>query len=216
MGIGALVWDWNGTLLNDVDICVESINQLLTARNIPALNYHTYREVFGFPVRDYYTKAGFDFEAEPFDIVAIEFIDIYRNHLPGCSLFNGVHQTLQYFSEKGLPQYVLSAMQQEMLETSLREKGILEFFDHVAGTGDHFANGKHDAAIRLQKIINREPAGVMLIGDTIHDSEVASDMGWECTLIANGHQSANRLANTDRIVLESLEALKFLLNGHSF
>jgi len=212
----ALVWDWNGTLLNDVEICVESINHLLQARDIPLLNYESYRQVFGFPVRDYYEKAGFDFSTEPFDIVAIEFIDIYRAHLPACSLFADVVQTLEFFNSIGIPQYVLSAMQQEMLEKSLEEKGILQFFQLAAGTGDHFASGKIESAIRLQNQINCDPSDVLLIGDTIHDSEVAAEMGWECILIAKGHQSAERLQKTGRKVLENLTALNQHLNGHSF
>jgi len=214
--IKALIWDWNGTLLNDVKICVDSINHLLKARNIPLMSYDSYRQLFGFPVRNYYEKAGFDFSTEPFDIVAIEFINAYRDHLSACSLFGDVVNTLEFFHTRCIPQFVLSAMQQEMLEKSLQEKGILHFFSFVAGTGDHYANGKLESAISLQRHIIGNPSDVLLIGDTIHDSEVAAGMGWECVLISSGHQTAERLQQTGRIVLENLTVLKHYLNGHSF
>jgi phosphoglycolate phosphatase len=214
--VKAIVWDWNGTLLNDINICVDSINRMLQSRNIPLLSYDSYRDVFGFPVRDYYAKAGFDFFKEPFDVVAVEFIDIYRTHLPECSLFPEVIQVLEQISKSKLPQYVLSAMEQEMLESSLHEKGITQYFKIIAGTGDHFADGKLGSAKRLQKLIGLKPAHVLMIGDTIHDYEVAMEMGWQSILISNGHQSEIRLLETGRPVLQSLTMIGKYLNGYSF
>ena len=212
--IKAVVWDWNGTMLNDVHICVDSINVMLKKRNIPLLNYHTYRQVFGFPVREYYEKAGFNFHFEPFDIVAVEFIDIYRTHLEKCTLFPETNAVLAQVSEQGLPQYVLSAMEQGLLDSSLIAKGIAHHFRFIAGTGDHYADGKSGSAKRLQKIMDCEPQEVMLIGDTIHDFEVAEEMGWKSILIANGHQSEERLMKTGRPVLSSIALVHKYLNGN--
>ncbi|MCK4288095.1 MAG: HAD hydrolase-like protein, partial [Bacteroidales bacterium] len=62
--IKTIIWDWNGTLLNDIDICINSINILLEHRNIENLTKEIYKEIFTFPVKDYYSKAGFDFTKE--------------------------------------------------------------------------------------------------------------------------------------------------------
>ena len=56
-----IIWDWNGTLLNDRWLCVEAINQALNKRNLPMLTEGKYKDVFSFPVEDYYKKVGFDF-----------------------------------------------------------------------------------------------------------------------------------------------------------
>jgi phosphoglycolate phosphatase len=76
-GINTIIWDWNGTLLDDVDMCIESINILLKRRNLDMLSRKRYRDIFTFPVRDYYETAGFNFSKEPWDKVAHEFIDLY-------------------------------------------------------------------------------------------------------------------------------------------
>lgn len=213
--VKAVVWDWNGTMLNDVHICVDSINTLLKQRKVPALNYHTYRGVFGFPVRDYYEKAGFDFNCEPFDVVAVEFIDIYRTHLEKCSLFPEVSGVLQQISESDVPQFVLSAMEQDLLESSLASKGIAGYFRFIAGTGDHYADGKEASARRLQELIDAKPHEILLVGDTIHDHEVADAMGWQCVLVSNGHQSEERLRETGRPVVGCISLIPAYLNGQS-
>ena len=97
--INTIIWDWNGTLLNDIEICVDSINILLKQRNHNTLSFKKYRDIFTFPVKDYYVKAGFDFEKEPFDEVAIEFIDIYREKILKAGLFSEVEHILKFFKE---------------------------------------------------------------------------------------------------------------------
>ena len=59
-----IIWDWNGTLLDDKWLCVESINQALQKRNLPELSDDRYMEVFTFPVQEYYKAVGFDFDKE--------------------------------------------------------------------------------------------------------------------------------------------------------
>ena len=89
-----IIWDWNGTLLDDADICLESINSMLKARNLPRLTLASYREVFTFPVIDYYKKVGFDFTREPWETVAMEFINKYLHALPACGLTVFAKETL--------------------------------------------------------------------------------------------------------------------------
>ena len=63
-----ILWDWNGTLLNDTDFCISIVNGLLRARDKEALTKARYLEIFNFPVKDYYKKAGFDFSKEELDL----------------------------------------------------------------------------------------------------------------------------------------------------
>jgi len=81
-----IIWDWNGTLLDDMDICISSMNRMLSKRELPELNIDKYRDVFTFPVIDYYKAIGFDFRKEPWDVAAHEFIWLYLEALPGIGL----------------------------------------------------------------------------------------------------------------------------------
>ena len=54
--INVILWDWNGTLLDDVEVCIESMNSMLSKRKKPLLTREHYKEIFTFPVIDYYRK----------------------------------------------------------------------------------------------------------------------------------------------------------------
>ena len=123
-----VIWDWNGTLLDDIDLCINSINKLLINRNLPIVEKETYREIFSFPVQDYYKALGFDFKKEDFSIPAHQFIDLYKTGFDSCGIQKNALEVLQNFKEKGIHQFVLSAMEHEMLEKTLMGKGISEYF----------------------------------------------------------------------------------------
>lgn len=195
-----LFWDWNGTLLDDVDICIQCINHLLERRNLPLLSREKYLQIFDFPVINYYEKAGFSFKNESFDDVAEEFMDWYHEYLPEAGLFPEAVHVLTKFKNKGYRQVILSAMEHESLLKTLDKRGVLPFFDEVAGINDIYANGKLDSARALLKRLDLNGSESLLLGDTLHDLEVANDLGIKHVLVADGHQSAARLlAKTNHV-----------------
>ena len=205
--MNSIIWDWNGTLLNDLDVCISCINVLLERRNLPLLDKAVYKEVFSFPVIDYYKAIGFDFSKEDFSIPAHEFIDLYEENIKNCSLHPAAKQVLHSFNKKGFRQFVLSAMHQNMLEQTLKHNGILQYFEGIAGLNDHYAVSKIDRGRQLIKEFQIEKNKARIIGDTIHDFEVARELGIECILVADGHQSEERLKATETNVVSSLEML---------
>ncbi|MEZ5103782.1 MAG: HAD hydrolase-like protein [Draconibacterium sp.] len=201
----SIIWDWNGTLLNDLDFCISTINVLLKKRELPLLNHYSYKEVFSFPVKDYYQAVGFDFSKEDFAIPAQEFIDLYDGGVNGCTLHNSAIEVLEYFQKQGIRQFVLSAMRQTMLEKTLKQNNIFNFFEGVAGLNDHYAFSKIERGKQLLAEFEIEKQNAWMVGDTIHDFEVASELGTQCILIADGHQSEERLKQTGAPIILSLK-----------
>ncbi|HPE58100.1 MAG TPA: HAD family hydrolase [Bacteroidales bacterium] len=210
--INTIIWDWNGTLLDDISICINAINQLLSERNLNLLTIEKYREVFTFPVIDYYKAVGFDFEKEEWDRVAHDFIRKYDENLQGASLFPDVSIVLSAFKNKNYKQYMVSAMQHEFLEQTVQNLGIRDYFIEISGIRDHFANSKISMAKSFLREHNINKQSACLIGDTLHDHEVAEALGISCILIANGHQSYSRLARSGVPVLNSLSELSGFFN----
>jgi len=202
-----IIWDWNGTLLDDAEICREAINKMLKARCLPELSLAKYRDVFSFPVKDYYKEVGFDFTLEPWEPVAMEFINLYLTALPGCGLTPFAAKTLEAFKQKGYSQAIVSAMQHDALQKSVLELGIYEYFDFIGGIGDHYGGGKIDNARNYYTSAGLNPAQITLIGDTLHDSEVAAELQCKCILVATGHQSFKRLLSTGLPVIKNLSEI---------
>ena len=84
-----IIWDWNGTLLNDRQFCIKIMNGVLSRRDMDEMTEEWFLDNFCFPVKDYYVKLGFDFDKEPFSISGTEFIHEYvkRDHEPDLHLY---------------------------------------------------------------------------------------------------------------------------------
>lgn len=200
----AIIWDWNGTLLNDLEVSIASMNLMLRQRNYTELTKDRYREIFTFPVRDYYTLAGFDFAKDDWETVAMEFIRNYRESVHLSALYEHALFVLDHFHHAGKRQFILSAMQQEFLEETVFARLKNGYFEQIAGLNDHYAATKTENARLLVKEINIPKSEIVMIGDTLHDFEVAQHAGIQCILVASGHQSRQRLEKSGALVINSL------------
>jgi phosphoglycolate phosphatase len=213
--INTVLWDWNGTLLNDSGICIDAINILLQRRRLQELSRSRYLEIFTFPVKDYYTEAGFRFSEEPWDLVAMEFMHLYFEKLKSAEIFNDANEVLGKIRKMGIRQVMISAMEHDSLTRAVKEKGLSEFFESIAGIEDHYAGGKTENARNTMARLDIDPGSTVFIGDTIHDHEVAGELGVQCILVSRGHQSFERLLGTGRNVFPDLKQIVgYICNNH--
>ena len=203
-----IIWDWNGTLINDRWLALKVMNSLLSSRNLPNLSTEKYLEIFDFPVKDYYQTAGFDFEKESFEIVGSEFIRHYNEQIHDCQMHEHAITALTSFKNKKLKQFVLSARNHSELEKEFKHYKIEKYFESFSGLSDDYANGKTELGLQLIEKQNIDISQAVLIGDTVHDFEVAQELGLDCILVEGGHHSLARLKECNAIVIPDLSHLK--------
>ncbi|MDD4603232.1 MAG: HAD family hydrolase [Bacteroidales bacterium] len=188
-----LIWDWNGTLLDDVWLCVDVMNGMLKEYGLPLRTVEEYQQVFDFPVKDYYEKLGYDFNQVPFDVVGMDYIRRYNLRYKEFSLFPEVPAVLSFFKSKGYTQYILSAREHNELISETKSLGVFGYFEDICGLDDHYAHGKSETGLLLISKIKAPKENILFIGDTRHDAEVAGELGIDCVLVTNGHHSKARL-----------------------
>lgn len=189
-----IIWDWNGTLLNDIEMCVGIISKLLTQHGYEPVSLERYRQIFRFPVRDYYIDAGFDLDKISFEELTKQFMAAYADEIANCNLFHGVADTIKRLKSCGMTHSVLSAAHEGDLRKLLDEHELSEHFLHIYGLGDHYAASKIHRGKQLIDAIRTAPEKIIMIGDTDHDVEVAKAMGIDILLFGDGHQCPTRLS----------------------
>ena len=202
-----LIWDFNGTVLQDIDLAIRCTNTMLAARNLPTFpSLEVYREVFGFPIDEYYRSLGFDFEKEDYDtVLAPEWVAMYMEGEPTCPMMEGAAEAISSVKAMGVSQILLSATEQEMLTVQLERLGIYGEFDEVIGLDNIHAWSKKAQALAWKE---RNPdARPLFLGDTLHDADVAAAVGGDCVLFCGGHQSRNRLEATGYPVISDIREI---------
>lgn len=187
-----VLWDFNGTLFDDVEACIQSANALLESHGMGKLDsVESYREHFGFPVIEYYKRLGFDFEKCSFADLAVEWIAYYLKYSALSTLYPDVHAGLSVIAKMEIPQLILSATERGMLERQVGDLGIRSYFSELLGLEDIHAHSKEEIGLRWRRA--HPDARILFIGDTDHDAAVARAIGADCVLLSCGHQSAARL-----------------------
>jgi phosphoglycolate phosphatase len=210
MNYSTIIWDWNGTLLNDIKLCVDIVSEMVKNHRGEPLGEEEYKAVFGFPISDYYKRIGIDFEKESFEELTRKFIGNYNSNVRNCNLHENVTNTLNHFQSKNVNQFILTAAHKKDVEELLLHYSINEYFTGIEGLDNYKAESKvqRGKALINQHRIKKE--STVLIGDTIHDYEVAQKIGVDCILISNGHQSRERLmaeVGTEGKVMEKIDQL---------
>ena len=170
-----------------------------------------YRTYFTFPVFEYYKRVGFVLPPEgkdDFEVLAKYFVRRYREDFAVVKVFPDLHDFIKSFQgKKNL--ICLSATKQNELLLQTKMAGVDKYFDSIIGTSDEYASGKADVAKNFFSKTRLDLSKTLFIGDTLHDAEVAKELGADVILISRGHQTKEVLqTNPDVLILDSLEEAK--------
>lgn len=183
-----IVWDWNGTLFDDLDLCLYCINRLLTDNGYEQVHtYEQYRKVFCFPIKQYYLNAGFKFDKKSFEELAQEYMDIYLPMAHLCKLNKDAKEVINEFNQKGYKQVILTASKINVLKEQLEPFNIKDKFDLLLGTDNIYCHSKAQLAEKLLQRIDKNDK-IYFIGDSLHDAEVGKILGAQIILYEGGHQ----------------------------
>ncbi len=200
-----VIWDWNGTLLNDVSASLASVNDMLEMRGKPPIDIEFYKECICVPIIGFYEKT-FDMEKEDYSIIIKQYNEGYLRHLEDCSLTDGVEEVIDFFNKNGVKQAVISSSNNAQLIQNAKKYGIYDRFDAVLGADDFYAGSKIERAEKYLKN-SADVARVLVIGDIEHDADMAEKLGADCVLLTSGHENKKRLYAAKATVISDVREL---------
>jgi phosphoglycolate phosphatase len=197
-----ILWDWNGTLVDDFETCFQINHSMRLHYQLPPLGVDGYRDSFGFPLEDFYLRTGFDLIQPSYAQLTQDFMSAYYHPQVQHQLFDDVIPILESLQNAGYKHAILSASRQERLEAMVQDMGIAHFFERICGVSNDAARSKYDSLKDLIASEALDPHKTWIIGDTHHDLEIAQKAGFRALLIPRGHQSILQAT-------QSLQTLKF-------
>ena len=181
-----VIWDWNGTLADDLDASLRATNDILARHHKPPITLEQYYSYIDSPISRFYEHL-FDLNEVPMSQIGVEFQSFYPRYFEG--LHPGAEELLQALQRAGVKQVILSSSHRENVERDTRRLSIRDYFDEILAQEDLLAESKEQIGrdwIAKQSI---PPERMVMVGDTLHDYDTARAMGTDCILCAIGHQS---------------------------
>ena len=206
-----IVFDFNGTIIDDVQLCLDLLNEMLEVEHLPLVSYSRYKEIFTFPIIEYYKKAGFTFENRSFKEMSEWFVEKYQPASYKCDLYPYIKEEIASLKERGYKVILLSASQIDNLKEQTDRFNITSLFDKILGIDNIEAKSKLEIAKKYFEKENINMKECLFIGDSTHDYEVAHSLGGDVLLLTYGHQSKDVLASCNVPLIDSvLDLEKFL------
>ena len=203
-----VLWDWNGTLLDDLDTALACVNEMLCEINREPIDVERYYSLIDTPIVNFYYGL-FGTRDIDFDAISVQYHNAYSRRLPHTPLTAGAQDILAYINAAGIKQLVVTSANEQTVIEQLKARGIYRYFADVLGAGDDYACSKIERA--AQYFAALPGARLLMVGDTLHDLETARALGADCVLLTSGHQGRQILAGADCIVKDRLGELVQIL-----
>jgi len=190
-----VIWDWNGTILNDAEQSLIALNKLLLEHNLDEIKLWDYKSKFCHPLRNFYKDLGFDLEKNDFNELCTAFLLKYHNQREYMKVQKGIMNVIKYIDDSEITQIILSAMNENILIEDVRRLGLINCFEHVLGLNIDDSGSKISRAINFINMNDYALSKTLIIGDTDHDLDVANELSIDIVFLANGHQSFEKLSS---------------------
>ena len=210
----AVIWDWNGTVVNDCFVFVEILNILLKKNNLSPITTKEYRASFCFPIKSFYKQIGLYKNEQQFKTLNQEFVLLYEKKMFLPPLIKEIKALIFLFQKKKINQYIVSAQHQKTLKTLVDFYGLGGCFQKTLGVNNNHARGKKKLTESLKKeLINKN---IFFVGDTFLDFKAAGVLGAECFLVDWGHYNKSRLMDFSKNVFSSVNDLKVAILSQNY
>lgn len=214
----AIVFDWNGTLLDDANAVLQTINAILSRFSHAAIDMHKFREEFELPLSVFFRKL--DMSKDEIELVhsndSAIFHDTYEFLASGTALRKGVRNLLLTARQQAMQTVIVSNHIVEPIRAQVRRHGVETHVTDILAfesRATQFRSMSKEDRLRLYMLTNDlSPDRTVVVGDMPVETEIARNLGLISVSIAGGFVSEARLraAQPDYIIHEHHELAPIL------
>lgn len=196
-GYRLLIFDWDGTLIDSIGTIVGCTQATLAELGLPAVEDSRIRRVIGLGLRETVETICPGCGEDTFRSI----VEVYRRlWLAGWgnrpTLFDGVDPLLAGLSEQRRVLAVATAKNREGLDRDLARTGVGEHFATSRTVTESPSKPDPGMVFEIQRETGVDPAATLMIGDSLHDLQMAANAGVDAVGVATGTERAESLLTT--------------------
>ena len=200
-----LIFDWSGTLVDDLGPVIEATNEVLGKYDLPPLDREGFRRRFRLPYREFYTEI---LPHVPLEELEAHFRPAFDAAVTPVTVLPHAREKLEWCAALGIRTFVLTSMDADAFERQMDDFGFRELFEATyAGVLD-----KREVIHRILETHGLDPAETAFIGDMTHDVETARHGGISSIAVLTGYNHPEILARVrPDLTVPDLGVLRALL-----
>ncbi len=196
-----IIFDWSGTLVDDLGPCVEAANILFVRYGRPAFSFDEFREKFYFPYHDFYREHLPEISIEELENYYNEAFQMLQESIQPLPF---ARELLDFCRERGIEMHLLSAIHSEHWRVQGSRLGLAEYFASAWVR----QMDKRESIHRMLEAHKLNPQDTLFVGDTIHDIEAGHAGGVTTCGVLTGYDTRAKLESArPHLLFEGLESL---------
>ncbi len=201
-----LIFDWSGTLVDDLGPVIEATNAVLGKYDVAPLDREGFRRRFRLPYREFYTEV---LPHIPLEELEAHFRPAFDAALTPVTVLPHAREKLKWCAALGIRTFVLTSMDTDAFERQMDDFGFRELFEATySGVLD-----KREVIHRILETHGLDPAETAFVGDMTHDVETARHGGVASIAVLTGYNHPELLAQVrPDLTVPDLGVLRELLN----
>lgn len=200
-----LIFDWSGTLVDDLGPVVEATNAVLQYHGIEPLDREGFRRRFRLPYRDFYEEL---LPGVELTVLEAMFRPAFEGARSKVVVLPHAREELEWCRQRGLRCFVLTSMDSTAFERQLDEFELRPYFEATYA-------GVIDKRELIHQVLERHgllASETAFVGDMTHDVDTARHGGISSIAVLTGynHPEVIAAARPD-ITVHDLKSLRSLL-----
>jgi phosphoglycolate phosphatase-like HAD superfamily hydrolase/ADP-ribose pyrophosphatase YjhB (NUDIX family) len=203
-----IIFDWSGTLVDDLPAVWRATNFALGQAGVPELSLEQFRAQFSLPFRQFYDRL---MPHVPLPQLEQWFHHRFRQVQDSVTELPHAREFLEFCRARQVRSFVLSTVKAEYFHTQAGRSGFEGFFEKpYLEIWD-----KRDKIRELLAAHNLATGETLFIGDMQHDIETARHGGiLSCAVLTGYNDAAQLRASQPDLIVEHLGELRQLLERH--
>ncbi|MBQ5664305.1 MAG: HAD-IA family hydrolase [Akkermansia sp.] len=200
-----LIFDWSGTLCDDLALTLEATNYVLAQYDRPALTREQFRAEFQLPYPDYYARKTP--EAKLVDLEKF-YRHAFDHAVTQVTIIPHAREFMEFCRKRGIRCFILTSMDPRAFDEQARFLGLKDYFEHIHSG----VRNKEEYIYNLLRQHSLNPADTAFIGDMQHDINAAHSAGIIGIGVLTGYNNAAQLAvSTPDLTVPHLGSLQSLM-----
>ena len=199
------IFDWSGTLVDDLGPVIEATNAVLEKYNLPPYDRESFRRNFRLPYQEFYTEI---LPHVPLEELEAQFRPAFEAAVTPVTILPHAREKLEWCAALGLRTFVLTSMDTDAFERQLDGFGLRDLFEATySGVLD-----KRELIHQILATHRLDPEETAFVGDMTHDVETAHHGGVSSIAVLTGYNHPEILATVrPDLTVPDLGVLRSLL-----
>jgi haloacid dehalogenase superfamily, subfamily IA, variant 1 with third motif having Dx(3-4)D or Dx(3-4)E len=200
----AIIWDFDGTIIDSYPVIVRSLKNTLSEKGIQYNDDNIFQFVKEKSVHQFIQQISYDYKI-PLEELKHRYSEISKRGQRNLNLMPNAKEILERLTWQGVKNYIYTHKGPSVFEV-VKEKGIQDYFEEIVSSGNGFKRKPDpEALLYLIDKYSLEKADTFYIGDRPLDVECACNAEIKSILFVTDDEGYEAKVKPDYIIHDLME-----------